>query len=186
LNPVLESKVLEPEAADAALARLAREGNRAAFGSLYERYRRTVHGVLLVHASHSDAEDLTQVVFVKALERLNGLRQAEAFAGWLMAITRNVAMDHHRRGKNFTAIDENDVAPSTDRAMNVSDSQFALNAIRRLPEAYRETLMLRLVEGMTGPEIAVRTGITPESVRVNLCRGMKMLRAELERKSTHA
>ena len=48
--------------------------------------------------------------------------------------------------------------------------------IRGLPEAYRETLIMRLVEGMTGPEIAARTGLTPESVRVNLCRGMKMLR----------
>ena len=53
--------------------------------------------------------------------------------------------------------------------------------IRSLPEAYRETLVLRLVEGMTGPEIAERTGLTPASVRVNLHRGMKMLREKLER-----
>ena len=51
-----------------------------------------------------------------------------------------------------------------------------LEAIRKLPEAYRETLIFRLVEGMSGPEIASQTGLTPESVRVNLCRGMKMLR----------
>ena len=48
-----------------------------------------------------------------------------------------------------------------------------LAAIRRLPEAYRETLVLRLVEGMTGPEIAERTGLTPGSVRVNLHRGLQ-------------
>ena len=53
--------------------------------------------------------------------------------------------------------------------------------IRSLPEAYRETLVLRLVEGMTGPEIAKRTGLTAASVRVNLHRGMKMLREQLER-----
>ena len=41
-----------------------------------------------------------------------------------------------------------------------------LDAIRGLPEAYRETLILRLVEGMTGPEIAERTGLTHQSVRV--------------------
>ena len=40
-------------------------------------------------------------------------------------------------------------------------------------------MILRLVEGMTGPEIAARTGLKPESVRVNLCRGMKMLREKL-------
>ena len=53
--------------------------------------------------------------------------------------------------------------------------------IRTLPEAYRETLVLRLVEGMTGPEIAERTGLTAASVRVNLHRGMKLLREKLER-----
>jgi RNA polymerase sigma-70 factor (ECF subfamily) len=54
-----------------------------------------------------------------------------------------------------------------------------LNAIRSLPEAYNETLILRLVEGMTGAEIADRTGLTPASVRVNLHRGMKLLREKL-------
>ena len=51
--------------------------------------------------------------------------------------------------------------------------------VRTLPDAYRETLVLRLVEGMTGPEIAKRTGLTPASVRVNLHRGMKQLRERL-------
>ena len=48
-----------------------------------------------------------------------------------------------------------------------------LDAIRALPDAYRETLILRLVEGMTGPEIAARTGLTHGSVRVNLHRARK-------------
>jgi RNA polymerase sigma-70 factor (ECF subfamily) len=55
-----------------------------------------------------------------------------------------------------------------------------LEAIRSLPESYREPLILRLVEGMTGPEIAARTGLTPGSVRVNLHRGMQHLRASLK------
>ena len=54
-----------------------------------------------------------------------------------------------------------------------------LDAVRSLPETYRETLILRLVEGMTGPEIAARTGMTHGSVRVNLHRGMEQLRAKL-------
>jgi len=56
-----------------------------------------------------------------------------------------------------------------------------LEIIRNLPAAYRETLVLRLVEGLTGPEISERTGLTPASVRVNLHRGMTMLREKLER-----
>jgi RNA polymerase sigma-70 factor (ECF subfamily) len=48
-----------------------------------------------------------------------------------------------------------------------------------LPEAYRETLTLRLIEGCSGPEIAELTGLTPDSVRVNLHRGFKLLRERL-------
>ena len=51
-----------------------------------------------------------------------------------------------------------------------------LACIAKLPEAYRETLVLRLVEGLPGPAIAARTGMTHGSVRVNLTRGMGMLR----------
>jgi RNA polymerase sigma-70 factor (ECF subfamily) len=58
-----------------------------------------------------------------------------------------------------------------------------LEAVRSLPDAYRETLILRLVEGMTGPEIAARTGMTHGSVRVNLHRGMEQLRAKLSPES---
>ena len=60
-----------------------------------------------------------------------------------------------------------------------TDALAVLGVIRTLPEAYRETLVLRLVEGMTGPEIAARTGLTAASVRVNLHRGMKQLRERL-------
>ena len=59
------------------------------------------------------------------------------------------------------------------------DALAVLASIQRLPEAYRETLVLRLVEGMTGPEIAERTGLTPGSVRVNLHRGLQLLRDAL-------
>ena len=59
------------------------------------------------------------------------------------------------------------------------DAARALRAIRELPDAYRETLVLRLVEGLTGPEIAAVTGLTPDSVRVNLHRGFKLLRERL-------
>jgi len=55
-----------------------------------------------------------------------------------------------------------------------------LAEVRRLPEAYRETLVMRFVEGLTGPEIAELTGLTPGSVRVNLRRGVELLRARLK------
>lgn len=162
--------------AEAALIRAAQSGDRAAFGRLYERYSRMVHGVLLAYVSYSDAEDLVQDVFLTALERISALRDPQAAGGWLMTIARHAAVDFHRSRRKSEEIDDRmpgKNAPSAEAAL-------ALREIRCLPEAYRETLMLRLVEGLTGPEIAAKTGLTPESVRVNLCRGMKMLREKLE------
>jgi RNA polymerase sigma-70 factor (ECF subfamily) len=59
------------------------------------------------------------------------------------------------------------------------EAKEVLSAIRSLPEAYRETLSLRLVQGYSGPEIAALTGLSPGSVRVNLHRGMNLLRQKL-------
>ena len=56
-----------------------------------------------------------------------------------------------------------------------------MNHIRALPEAYREPLTLRLIEGRSGAEIASWTGLTPDSVRVNLHRGMAKLRERLKK-----
>jgi RNA polymerase sigma-70 factor, ECF subfamily len=177
---VLAPIVFRSQAADPALVRSARDGDRAAFGALYERYKRMVHGVLLAHVPYSDVEDLMQAVFTQALERLPHLRDADAFGGWLAAIARNLAFDHHRRRKELVELNEHNCG--TARA---HESELALKAIHSLPEAYRETLALRLIEGMTGLEIAARTNLTPDSVRVNLCRGMKLLRAQLEGRTNH-
>jgi RNA polymerase sigma-70 factor (ECF subfamily) len=111
------------------------------------------------------------------MRQLSGLRTASAFRGWLCAIARNRAVDYFRRARETGPVEEI-AAPRGD----ANDAFFVLDAVRRLPEAYRETLILRLVEGMTGPEIAERTGLAPDSVRVNLCRGMKLLRELLEAK----
>lgn len=170
---------------DTTLIQAARDGNRAAFGALYDGYRSMIHGILLAHVPPSDAEDLVQTVFLHALQQLPGLREPGAFGGWLVKIARHVATDFHRTRRNVVEIDEQRDSGKGWAASASTEAAAALAAIRRLPEAYRETLLLRLVEGMTGPEIAARTGLTPDSVRVNLSRGMKLLRAELGGVAAH-
>ncbi len=165
---------VEWKAAEARLVGEATEGDRSAFGSLYEHYRRMVHGVLLAYVSYADAEDLMQEVFVQAMEKLPRLRDPSAFGSWLAAIARHAALDHHRAAR--PTVELHDTAGA---GGETGEAAWVLAEIRKLPEAYRESMMLRLVEGMTGPEIARRTGLTPDSVRVNLCRGMKMLRERL-------
>jgi RNA polymerase sigma-70 factor, ECF subfamily len=166
--------------AEDGLIRAAAEGDRSAFGELYLRYARMVHGILLARVPAGDAEDLVQDVFICAMKQLRGLRTAAAFRGWLGAIARNRAIDYYRESRERVPLEELSGRERTVRETGARDQSqdafLVLDRIRSLPEAYRETLILRLVEGMTGPEIAQRTGLTPDSVRVNLCRGTKMLR----------
>ena len=167
---------------EARLAREAMDGDRAAFGRLYERYARMVHGILLSWAPRRDVEDLAQDVFLLALRKVGTLRDEGAFGPWIARIARNRASDFHREKMPSEELPE-DLADA--RAAGEGDALealAALTAIRTLPEAYRETLMMRLVEGMSGPEIAARTGLTPDSVRVNLHRGMTKLRDKLGRR----
>ena len=171
---------------DDALVRAAQQGDRWAFGLLYSRYSRMVHGILLSRVPYSDVDDLVQDVFLQALPRLAALREVSKFPGWLASIARNRATDFHRRSKPQDEFSEEssvakDPPPSTPDPHSSAEAHAALEAIRSLPESYRETLILRLVEGMTGPEIAERTGLTHGSVRVNLHRGMQQLREILGR-----
>jgi len=168
---------------DAELVSAARDGDRNAFGRLYSRYSGMVHGILLAHVPSTEIEDLVQDIFLLALPRLNALRDIRRFGEWLAAITRNRAKDYHRHSQTPAAslkgssVEEVEVAAA--RRPEEMPARMILELIRSLPESYRETLILRLVEGMTGPEIAARTGLTAGSVRVNLHRGMKHLREKL-------
>ncbi|HEY1678639.1 MAG TPA: sigma-70 family RNA polymerase sigma factor [Candidatus Sulfotelmatobacter sp.] len=166
---------------DEGIVQAARDGDRIAFGSLYQRYARMVHGVLLAKVPFADVDDLVQDTFVRALRNLSGLRENGRFGPWLAAIARNLANDHHRHAAPMTELDHEiaafDSGSSPDTELSAAG---VLDAIRILPDTYRETLILRLVEGMTGPEIAAHTGLTPGSVRVNLHRGMQQLRASLK------
>lgn len=166
-------------AGDALLVQAAQRGGRAAFAQLHDRFAPMVHGIVLARAPRSDANDLVQDAFVEALRMLHTLRDYSAFGPWIAAIARNLATQHvrHRRQVQLSS-DDGQVAPAAD----LSDAEEAakiLTAIRALPESYSETLMLRLVEGMTGPQIAACTGLSPGSVRVNLHRGMHLLRRRL-------
>jgi RNA polymerase sigma-70 factor (ECF subfamily) len=160
----------------------ARDGDRAAFGRLYARYLGMVHGLLLARVPRTDVDDLVQEVFLQAMRKLSTLRDSAAFGGWLAMIARNRAHDFFRSAKPETELVDN--LPAS-RGKPDPEALAALAAIRQLPEAYRETLILRLVEGLSGDEIAERTGLKPGSVRVNLHRGMAQLREILskERKS---
>ena len=123
------------------------------------------------------APDLAQEVFLQAWAKLGTLRDPAAFPGWIGAIARRSAINHmsrHPRESEMKDIYPNREAPD----VRVQAAE-AIEAIQSLPEAYREPLLLRLIEGYSGNEIAALCGLTAESVRVNLHRGFKLLREQL-------
>lgn len=174
-NRPIEASLASPKNPVAILVEAARSGDRDAFGRLYGLFAPMVHGILLARVPQIEVDDLVQDVFLLAFKKLPALRDDKAFGGWLAMITRNRAMDFYRRSQPSEELTEEMAQKSSFK----TEAAEALAAIRALPDAYRETLVLRLVEGMTGPEIAERTGLTHDSVRVNLSRGMKLLREKL-------
>ena len=163
------------QAIEVVLVKAVLEGDRDGFTGLYELYAPLVHGILLARVPRIEVDDLVQDIFLHAFKKLHTLRDSAAFGPWIAMIARNRAVDFHRRSRETVEI--NDDLRGSDEPE--SRAKEILELIRNLPEAYRETLVLRLVEGMTGPEIAARTGLTAASVRVNLHRGMKLLREKL-------
>src|SRR5258708_13478553 len=169
-QPLSAPETAEPSV-EATLIEAVLNGERDRFARLYEMYAPMVHGILLARVPRAEVDDLVQDIFLHALRKLHTLRNSDAFGGWLAMITRNRAMDFYRSSKETVEVTEKTaVAKSPNRtALEI------LDLIRSLPEAYRETLALRFVEGMTGPEIPSPTAPTPPPLRLNLPRQVKLL-----------
>ncbi|MFQ3580399.1 MAG: sigma-70 family RNA polymerase sigma factor [Chloracidobacterium sp.] len=162
----------------AALTVAAWYGNSVAFERLYQLCAPLVHGVLLARLPLDEVDDMMEEVFATAFRQLPTLRQPLDFSSWVIAIARQRSADFFRRTHQTEPLDAaSGITSAVDKRLDAQlDARTVLGQIRQLPETYAETLTLRLVEGLTGPEIAAATGLTPDSVRVNLHRGLKLLR----------
>lgn len=152
-----------------------RELSEQDFNRIYSQYAPMVHGVLLARLPIDEVPDVMQEVFLAAFRSFHTLRDKEAAGAWLCTVARHHAANFYRTTKKVDEISE----ALEGKQSRSTEAAEVLRMIKAMPDAYRETLVLRLVEGMTGEEIAKQTGLKPESVRVNLHRGMKMLREKL-------
>ena len=97
-----------------------------------------------------------------------------------MAMTRNTALQHlRRRGQERGHVELHETESGHGGPDLSAEARHVLGVLARMPSKYRELLVLRLVEGMTGPEIAAATGLTHGTVRVYLHEGMQRLRSSL-------
>lgn len=169
---VSAAEVIKPEAR---LVERICAGDEEAFGELYKKFAPLVHGIILARVPRDEAPDIVQNVFLLAYKNLHTLRDRNAVGAWLATVARNQSNEFYRRTKQTEELSEEISCGESSHAQ----AQEILAVIRDLPDTYKEPLVLRLIEGMTGPEIAEQTGLTHDSVRVNLHRGMKLLRQKL-------
>jgi len=130
-----------------------------------------------------EAEDLTSVTFEKAWRARHRYRRDLAgFSTWLLAIARNVAIDHWRRRREDVPLEAAAEIPAgpgpEDLAVARSDGERLSRLLARLPEQKRELLALKYGAGMTNRAIARLTGLTESNVGTILHRTIRDLRAD--------
>lgn len=175
----------DTEDGDAALAEAAR-CDPSAFGELYERYYARIFRYVFHRVGNSaDAEDVTALVFMKALEALPSYRSRHnGFAPWIFRIARNAVVDHYRRRRKQSSFEELDAeAREGDPIGNAlgNERREELRAlVRHLSSEQRDVVLMRYAADLTFSEIAGALNKKEPAIRMLLHRGLKKLKAVMD------
>jgi RNA polymerase sigma-70 factor (ECF subfamily) len=189
LEHALDARTLPVEMAvdtcDTALAEAART-NPQAFGELYERYYTRVYRYVYHRlANPTEAEDVTAVVFMKALEALPSYHsRRNTFAPWLFRITRNAVIDHYRRRRLQTPIDGAE-HPSSEMdpagyVLGREESAELTALVCHLSDDQRDVVLLRFAGDLSFAEIGAVLNKNEPAVRMLLHRGLRKLKTVME------
>ena len=197
-----EERPLGPSlSGEAALARSASRGDRAAFGRLVDLHKRAVHGLCYrILRDAEEARDAAQETFVRAFSALDTYDPAQPFAPWVLRIARNHCLDVVRRrlpGGRPVELDADaagDAPPQelpdlaavrADEALVRRETAASLaRAVDGLPSNYRQVIHLFHVEHLSYKEIAVALDVPIGTVMTWLHRARARLRASLEQDGT--
>ena len=177
-------------AKDIELARSAAQDNMASFEELYKRHHRRVYSICLrMLQNASEAEDLTQDVFIQLYRKIGSFRGDSAFSTWLHRMTVNQVLMHFRRRsvKNERTSEDGEMPEQTVRGtanpnkMQVVDRIALKNAIAELPNGYRNVFVLHDVEGFEHEEVARIMGISVGTSKSQLHKARLKLRGLLIR-----
>lgn len=143
-----------------------------AFTYAYDNYIDTVYRVAVHNTDNTaDAEDITQEVFVKLLEHTMPLKGDEHLKAWLIRVTINLCRDYHRKTSRLDIVE----SPVPDRPIHDSGND-VLEAVKALPENYRNTIYLHYYEGYTAKEIGKILGAKESTVLSWMSRGRASLK----------
>ncbi len=171
---------------DYEIIKLCLDGKTDAFEILVNRYQRLVYSIALNYLKDADlAEDAAQEAFIKAYTYLRSYRPEFKFSTWVARITHNTCIDHLRKRRETTPLDE--AFEVTDCSMTPEDAAISkerrkkLEAlINGLEPKYKEPLMLYHASGLRYEEIADLLKVPLSIVKNRIFRARKMLKAALE------
>lgn len=164
---------------DDELIRRVAGGDKQAFMILYERYRERLFTYCCRMLGDRDtAKDALQDSFVKAFQNASMYREGTNVSAWLFRLTRNVCIDMLRARREHESID--DVQPvEREQTPDVKLQEALTDEIERLPEIYREAVVLRDVQGHSYQEIAEITGTAISTVKFRIFKARDILRQRL-------
>lgn len=174
-----------PDLSDAILVQRARRGDAAAFETLVRRHYRAAYAVALaVLGNAMDAEDVTQDAFVRAVERMDEVREPGRFKGWLLQIVRNRSRNYrgYRRLRTTRPLDTVSAAGPEDPGRDAERAELrgALeSALAELSKVQREVVLLHDLEGWKHREIAESLVISEGMSRQHLMAARRALRERL-------
>ena len=165
-------------------------GSNNAATRLIRKYEKFVFAIALRYvASYDDAEDLTQEVFIKALNNLKKFKQDSSLKTWLYRITVNACITFVRKKKitSFFRLDDNSDVIKKQKEFSPEQCYIAdelerkfLNELTKLPEKQRETFALRYFDNLSYEEISQLLGTSVGGLKANYFQAIKKLSEKLE------
>jgi len=176
---------------DSKLVDQAVHGDKHAFGHLYERYLDDIYRYVYFRVfNHQVAEDLTEMVFLRAWEALpKSRRKIKNFRAWIYRIAHNLVIDHKRK-KRPEILETEPMVQDTFSNIEAGfeekqESQELMQAIAQLESKYRQVIVLRFFNQISHAEAAQILDIDEGHVRVLQYRGLKQLRQLMDKGSSH-
>lgn len=166
------------------LIKRCQSGDIDAFGEIYEMYVNKIYDFVYFRTSHKEtAEDLTSLVFMKALEKIKDFNlELGYFSAWLYRIARNSIIDHYRT-KKFTAnIDDHaELKDSTDIEYEI-DIKCSIDKVKKhidkLNKEQKDILVMRIWDGLSYEEISKIIGKSEANCKVITSRSLALIRKE--------
>jgi RNA polymerase sigma-70 factor (ECF subfamily) len=188
----IDERCLFVSSSDANLIYEILAGNAEGYAVLVRRYQTPIFNLMIrMTSSEEDAMDLTQETFVKAYEKLEQFKPSSPFFPWLYTIGLNLARDFLRKMRVKRAAVETlsrdpDLSSDPGQTLHESletDADRVVRLLQKLPEDYREALILRFHEELSVSELASALGLSVSGAKMRIHRGLLKLRELLGSKT---